>query len=60
MEEEFVSGQKYDEIEISKYGKKSNKAKEEKNKYKQAFISIIISSILILILFIFIHSKISY
>ena len=58
MEEEFVSGQKYDEIEISKYGKKSNKAKEEKNKYKQAFISIIISSILILILFIFIHSKI--
>ena len=55
MEEEFVSGKEYDEIDISKYGKKSNKAKEEKNKYKQAFISIIISSILILILFIFIN-----
>ena len=48
MEEDFVSGQKYDEIEISKYGKKSNKAKGDKIKCKHAIISIIISSILIL------------
>ena len=57
MEEKFVSNKEYDEIEISKYGKRTKKNKE-KNKYQYAIISLIISSMLILFIFIILYPEI--
>ena len=57
MEEEFVSNKEYDEIEISKYGKRAKK-NNEKNKFQHIILSLIISSMLMLFLFIFIYPEI--
>jgi hypothetical protein len=50
MEEEFVSEKDYNEIKLSKYGKKKNSANKSKNKYKS--VSLISLTFLLMIIFI--------
>ena len=59
MKEELVSNKEYDEIEISKYGKrkiKSNKRKENKNYLYSIFILI---TVVIIILFIYAYPQLN-
>jgi hypothetical protein len=61
MEEEFISNKEYDEIEISKYGKrKINTNNNNKHLYKYIYtIFILFVFSILLILYIYLHSEIN-
>ena len=62
MKEELISNNEYDEIDIAKYGKKKKNSiyTRRSNKYIKIVFMTFISMILILILFIYTYSHLSY